>query len=475
VSDQLIESIGNSENFERALSSGGDERNLLLSTGLNRYHVHPVKDMFAFNRGSCTCNVLNPEVATGVFSLFQKLESGFITLEQAREKQKERLKKMLHPPQESHFDFFFAPSGSDLCYYPILFSRLSQPHKQILSIVTCAEEIGTGSVLANKGLFHGEQTQILDKVNKGTPVNPTIKIDLKTFAARDAESRILDHSHEISDLIEKYHEHYAIIANFVIGSKSGIEDDIEIIKKHRDKDVMWILDMCQLRATPDWVNTLLELDCCLMITGSKFYQGPPFSGAMMVPSKYLDKIKGAKDSLGFESIFSYYDFPPDLDLREAFPKVINKGLLLRWEAAILEMERLSILEERRINYCITKWNMEIVQRIEKSQQLYLLQDHIKTNKSIISFKVKGKDGLWFSADKLRLLHRTLATSSCRFPGGATKAIMGQTVEQSDGAFLRLALGSYNVRKLLESGMDFNDDMYLIDLIEEQVQKMENEL
>jgi hypothetical protein len=473
VSDQLIESIDNSENFELALSSGGDERNLLLSTGLNRYHVHPVKDMFAFNRGSCTCNVLNPDVATGVFSLFQNLETGMVSLEQAREQQKERLRKMLHPPQESHFDFFFAPSGSDLCYYPILFSRLSQPHKKILSIVTCAEEIGTGSVLANKGLFHGEQTQVLEKVNKGTPVNHAIEIDVKTFSARDAESRILDHSDEISALIEKYHEQYAIIANFVIGSKSGIEDDIEIIKKHRDKDVMWVLDMCQLRATPDWVNTLLELDCCLMITGSKFYQGPPFSGAMLVPAKYLDKIKEANESLGFEAIFSYYDFPPNLSLRSSFPKVINMGLLLRWEAAILEMEKLSALEERRINYVITKWNMEIVQRIEKSQQLSLLQDHAKTNKSIVSFQVKDKDGRGYSAEKLRLLHKNLATLPCQFPGGATKAIMGQTVEQSEGAFLRLALGSYNVRKLLESGMDFNDDMYLIDLIEEQVQKMEN--
>jgi hypothetical protein len=475
VSNQLIESISSSDKFELALSSGGDERNLLLNTGLNRYHVHPVKDMMAFNRGSCTCNVLNPDVAEGVFSLFQKLETGKVSLEQVREGQKDRLRKMLHPPQEGKFDFFFAPSGSDLCYYPILFNKLYQPGKKILSIITCAEEIGTGSVLANRGLFHGEQTQIQAEVIKGSPINDQIEIDLRAYSARDAESKILDHSAEISELIEKYHKEYAIIANFVIGSKSGIEDDIEIIKKHKDKDVMWVLDMCQLRATPDWVNSLLELDCCLMITGSKFYQGPPFSGAMLVPEKYINKIRESTESHGFDSVFSYYDFPPHLSLRESFPKVENIGLLLRWEAAILEMERLSMLEERRINYCITKWNVEIVQRLEKSTYLYLLEDYEKTNKSIISFKVKGKDGKCFSPDQLRQLHKSIATRKFHFPGGASKAIMGQTVEQSNGAFLRLALGSYNIRKLLESGMIFNDDMYLIDILEEEIETMQSQL
>ena len=51
------------------------------------------------------------------------------------------------------FDIFYAPSGSDLCYFPIMFSRIINPDKKIFSVVTCPEELGTGSNTAIKGEY----------------------------------------------------------------------------------------------------------------------------------------------------------------------------------------------------------------------------------------------------------------------------------------------------------------------------------
>lgn len=466
MSRDIKESFIADVEFENLLTSGGDERNFLLNDGLNRYYVNPLKDSHAFNRGSCTCNVLNPEVHSGVYDLYEKIKTGEISFVDARAGQKIRLKKMMGELGEVDFDFFFAPSGSDLCYYPILFSSLLYPDKPIMNIVTCMEEIGTGSLFSNRGLFHGEYTQVSANVGKGTPLNSDIRIDFRPFQARDAEGNILEHKNQIKDLIRKHENDYSIIANFVIGSKSGIEDNIEIIEEMRAHKVIWVVDLCQLRTTPELVKSLLKLNCCLMITGSKFYQSPPFSGAMLVPGFYLNALKSKRENLGFDRIFTKYDFPSDLALRESFSDFENVGLLLRWEAAILEMEKLSLLEERRINYVITKWNMVVVERLNASSHFELLIDQIKTNKSIISFKVRRPQGGFYGPDDLKRLHKHIALSEFEFPNGYNKVLIGQTVECGQGAFLRLALGSYNIRKLLEMGMDLSDDMYLIDMLEE---------
>lgn len=457
--------------FEKLITSGGDERNILLENGLNRYYVNPIEDRFAFNRGSCTCNILNPDVLSKVYELYQNVSSGDLPFAEARSSQVKRLKKLMENSEDAvDFDIFFAPSGSDLCYYPILFSALTHPNKPIMSIVTCSDELGTGSILSNRALFHAEQTQVLSSVKKGSSLNPDIQIEYVPFSARDENGNILDHKDKIRELIIKNHQEYNIIANFVIGSKSGIEDNLDIIEEMNDFNVMWVVDLCQLRVTPKLAKSLLNLNCFLMVTGSKFFQGPPFSGALLSPSTYTKGLMDKNGSLGFEQIFTMYDFPVQLNLRNSFPDYQNLGLLLRWEAAILEMENLAPLEEKRINYVVTKWNRVVTERIENSPYLELLQDYSKTNISIVSFKVKDTDGQYFAPDKLKKLHKSLTLQTHEFPSGATKAIIGQTVERGKDSFLRLALGSFNVRHLLLNDMDLSDDMYVLDRLEQLIEK-----
>src|SRR5690606_26910414 len=101
--------------FESLLTSGGDERNFLLNDGLNRYYVNPLKDSHAFNRGSCTCNVLNPEVYEGVYNLYERIKFEQISFVDARAEQKVRLRRMMGELGEVDFDFFYAPRDADLC------------------------------------------------------------------------------------------------------------------------------------------------------------------------------------------------------------------------------------------------------------------------------------------------------------------------------------------------------------------------
>ena len=54
-------------------------------------------------------------------------------------------------------------------------------------------------------------------------------------------------------------------------------------------------------------------------------------------------------------------------------------------------------------------------------------------------------------------------------GDHQKVFMGQPVTYGKSAFIRLALGSYSVRKQMEKGkFDLRNDLRLVDIIEEKV-------
>src|SRR3546814_12621609 len=46
-----------------------------------------------------------------------------------------------------------------------------------------------------------------------------------------------------------------------------------------------IVDACQLRIAPQAVRRYLALGCVVLLTGSKFAGGPPFSGFALVPDR----------------------------------------------------------------------------------------------------------------------------------------------------------------------------------------------
>ena len=144
--------------FEVALVSGGDERLDLDEHGLNKYFVNPTKSRGVFNRGSCTCSFITEEAKIPTYELYEYLLND-PDYSMKYEYLRSRIKTALQEGNEP-FEVYLAPSGSDLCYFPLLFSATISPTKPILNIVTCPEELGSGSVMAYKGNFFSEKTQI---------------------------------------------------------------------------------------------------------------------------------------------------------------------------------------------------------------------------------------------------------------------------------------------------------------------------
>ena len=261
--------------------------------------------------------------------------------------------------------------------------------------------------------------------------------------ARATNGDIIDNKKAIEADIEN-ENNKKVIGALVIGSKSGIEDDISVIPDVSD-EVLWTVDLCQLRNSKKLVNDLLDKGCLVMITGSKFYMSPPFCGALLIPKKFsadlnkvnVEKVKHFTD--GFKKVFSKYDFPNDWkNIRSLFNDNHNDGLVVRWEAALELMERFDDLPMDVSKKIIFDWNNVVRTKIRGSKHFVLMPQQDKTNQTIVSFKVKHSNGEFLDYTQLKEFHQKITYNPFVFEK-FKNVIIGQPVKYSNGAFLRLSL------------------------------------
>lgn len=458
--------------LEQIITSGGDERIHLHNNGLNRYYSNPVQYEGVFNRGSCTCNTLTPDSMIRMQELLGTVDND--NFENHAETLRNELKSLINVEDNDKFELFFAPSGSELNYYPILFSLLINPDKTIRSLVTCPEELGSGSLKAASALNFSSLNQFDVAIEKGAPIGD-IDIEVETYPARDRDGRIIDHRQALLDRIREVGDTDSLIGNLVIGSKSGIEDNVTIIPRAQEP-VLWVVDMCQLRVPKHLISRLLDLNVMIMVTGSKFHQAPPFCGALLVPKSVVARLKHPTDPNivePFTRIFSKYDIPGSLPwLQEYFPDFKNYGLLYRWEAALVEMKLIDRFDVDKVISMINTWHNFILATINEHKQYFeLMPDMEITNKSIISFRIFDKNNCYLDEKQLREVYKEVSINEHEGLGEANKLLIGQPVSYDDRSFIRLALGSYPIRTFLRDGFDEGKERRIIEIILDTTKKL----
>ena len=456
--------------FDELVCRGGDERLDLVEGRTNKYHVHPSRYQDVFNRGSCTCSPFSPDGYKAAYNLYQRL--GSIGFEQAQNEQIRGIKNLINYEGHDSFHVFFAPSGSDLCYYQLLFAQLINPGKDVVNLVTCPEELGSGSISALKGQFYSDKNQFGNTICSGEPLSQATNVIYKPLPARDSSGKICNHNKNIVQIVQEHYKNYTVNANLVIGSKSGIEDNISVVS-HVPEGVLWTIDLCQFRASRVLINGLLGMNCSVMLTGSKFYQTPPFCAALLVPKILTERFTCFEPEVirPFGNIFSKYDVPAELGgIRRHLPEFHNYGLLLRWEAAIREMLLSAEVGVYDQNKVIDEWYRFTINRLLKSQYFRLMPGQDVTNKTIISFRVKAGPDTFLDYQQLKGLYDSICGGRVTGLNGYERVLFGQPVKYGDRSFIRLALGSSDLRNFLVSGFDFTNDDRLIEILEDQVEE-----
>lgn len=451
--------------FEELISRGGDERLDLGEEGRNKYNVDPACYPRVFNRGSCTCSPFSEDGYLAARKLYERLSDA--AFDHTRLEHAERLKQLINYADHDRFHVFFAPSGSDLCYYQLLFSKLINPDLDIFNVITCPEELGSGSIAALQGQYYSSRNQFGQALDAGSALSESLRVDAEMLPARSESGEVINHTQAIADLVHARYRSHSVAANLVIGSKSGIENNIAVVSQVPDK-VLWTVDLCQFRASPVLINGLIGMNCSVMLTGSKFYNAPPFCAVLLVPKTLAERFsKATADVVGpFSRLFSRHDVPPEFeDIRAHLPDYRNFGLLLRWEAALAEMSALSRLDPYEVNQRIDEWNRFVVDRLQKGQAFELMPGYEVTNKTIVSFRVRNSEGDYLSHDQLVDLYRSLCTSPVSgLEGGFDRVLFGQPVRYGDRSFIRIALGAGDLRSFVENGFDGGNDGLLIDCI-----------
>jgi hypothetical protein len=298
--------------FIAALCSGADSRMATdPHTGLSKYFcpVQPTADLICVS--SCTAS---PISARG----FNTASRAFATIAGAmsprqRALRLETLNEQIKAQLISYFGVdglarvILCPSGTDAVLTAAMLVAAERPNDAITAILPCASETGTGVPMAAMcRVFDGPRSgrSLLDRESA------TVEIPLR---ATDGSPLCVD------DVNRCFAAATANASGRVIvwlthGTKTGL---IAPVSPPPGADV--IVDACQARLAPETVVAYLRRGWPVVVTGSKFFCGPAFSGAVLFPL-------ARPDGSGRNSVASTSDAPSAL------------GTALRWSAAIDAIE-----------------------------------------------------------------------------------------------------------------------------------------
>jgi hypothetical protein len=94
-----------------------------------------------------------------------------------------------------------------------------------------------------------------------------------------------------------------------------------------------------MRTGPEALRSYVESGFMVMITASKFFGGPPFAGALIVPRSVAARARGMSPlPPGFSAYTARPEWPAAWNrLCGGLPRRPNLGLLGRWAAGVVEM------------------------------------------------------------------------------------------------------------------------------------------
>ena len=338
---------------EYLLMDGGDLRlNIDEIDLLNKYGCRPFPRPDAFTFSSSTAT----SVSNFAFDKTDKIRSILIrnslkngfknaTIDFS-ELLKNNLKKIFRLNEES--EIIFSPSGTDSSLQIAAITQIFSD-KEITHVLVASDETGSGVPSALKGCHFENTTALNFPVKKGDKIEGFRDVELIKIPFRDENgalksSKQLDE--EVYDAIYKTNEQGRhIVLHTMDQSKLGYQSPSdELIKRLNtlaNLSIQIVVDASQLRLDPKDIQNYLNKGYIVTITGSKYFTGPPYSGALLLPKRVSKVIHSVKNSLpaGLTQYYNHSDWPISWFCSNDLSDGYNYGSYMRWNAAIVEMDR----------------------------------------------------------------------------------------------------------------------------------------
>src|SRR5579883_3440511 len=338
--------------LETLLASGGDTRlQIDAATRLNGYGCRPFPRPEAFTFASSTATSIS--------------ERGFAAAEAVRHALiRDGLRRGLESAFDDHVEaqrvtllrlldldgaapsVVFSPSGTDSELHALFVARtlLGTP---MASVIIAADETGSGIAYAACGKHFNSLTAQGMTVEKGNPVLGLAEdVACSPIPLRDPQGRARSLAEidaaviaAVADAVRSGHK---VLLHAMDRSKLGGRAPslacLGAIGARWPGEVQILVDACQMRLSRRRLRWHLERGHLVLLTGSKFFTGPPFSGALLVPEGLSTRMSAPEISPGLRDYTSRSDWPRTWEgVRRTLRERMNLGQFLRWSAALEEM------------------------------------------------------------------------------------------------------------------------------------------
>jgi len=350
-------------------------------------------------------------------------------------------------------DVVFSPSGTDAQLQALFLSR-ARLGSGLTTIVVAADQTGSGTADTARGRHFSAVTANGTPVAKGQPVaglgdgvasvalalfdengnaRPQAESDARVLAA--VERSVANGSNVLLQIMD----------SSKLGWRAPSDPCLDEISRRWPDRVQVVVDACQMRLGRPRLRKYLERGYMVIVTGSKFFTGPPFSGALLVPACLSETFDATEVAQGFCEYSSRSDWPMNWPaLRSRFPVRTNFGQWLRWEAALEEVRAYySVPDEFRM-LALATFGEGVARIIASSPSLRLLPqqqrpagdsvDDEELAQPTIFPLVLQRDGHVLSPDDCRKVYRALSRDAvsaeeCRGEPeiAATICLVGQPV------------------------------------------------
>lgn len=354
--------IDNSAFIARMLTSGGDKRiRVATNANTNMYGASPFPRSI-LGYAASTAN----DISLDAFDHLKIITRGWpenssISGEfyaTALEKLRAKIKHCYLLLADT--DIVFAPSGTDLEYVALALAKV-RSGKAVTNIILGADEVGSGCILSAQGKTFATETALSENIQKGAALEGIEECQVIEIPVRDAAGEART-SYAIADDIDCMvtaivNQRRHALVHIVHGSKTGLilprMAEIDRLIARHGAAVTYVVDACQARINAATINDYLKRGIIVLLSGSKFMGGPPFSGFALVPPRFPRKKTLPP---GLRIIFRRGEWPLDWSGADIFDNSANPGLLLRLEAALFELDRFSRLGQRKRTRVITHFH-----------------------------------------------------------------------------------------------------------------------
>lgn len=341
---------------EWLMEQGGDARlGIDPFTGLNGYGCSHRPRPWAVTFASSTASSSSERGYLGAEAARRRMIAASFTESAgaAVTKEADRVRAALayHFLLPPHAAVVLAASGTDSELIALALAAAADD-RPVANILLAPEETGSGVPLAARGRHFALDTARGASVPKGETI-PGFRDDtsLIAVAVRQADGGV-------RPVAEVDAECTAAVAAAIAAGRRPVLHILDVSKTGLRAPSMgcaaalgaWygaamdvIVDACQTRLNPGAVRDYIARGWMVLITGSKFFTGPPFSGALLAPPAVAGRLETRPLPDGLALYCGRSEWPKEqpgltcLVQRDSRSDG-NHGLVMRWQAALAEMQ-----------------------------------------------------------------------------------------------------------------------------------------